>query len=140
MNEVTHNDPLNRFAALARTLLSCVVPRRSAWHYASINMKILFSTIMIFLSAGCAGVGENSSENGPCSSGWYSQVEERVPTGDSQGHGPDLGSLEWRSVIEFKLGIRDSAEVPSLETEQWCRYIHELFIKPYESQGKSANR
>ena len=85
---------------------------------------------LILMSSGCAGIAENYHEYRPCSSEWYSQVEKKITTGDSQGHGPDPGSLEWRSVIEFKLGIRKSSEVPSLETEQWCIYIHEHFIEP----------
>ncbi len=98
--------------------------------YTSKTMKILFSTILIFINTGCAGIDKNNGENRTCSRGWYSQVEKKISTGDSQGHGPDLGSLEWRSVIEFKLGIRGSSEVPSLDTDQWCIYIYENFIKP----------
>jgi hypothetical protein len=33
--------------------------------------------------------------------------------------------MEWQSVVEFKLGIRGSPEVPSRETDEWCRYIDE---------------
>ena len=39
------------------------------------------------------------------------------------GHGPDIGGQEWKSVIEFKLGIRDDADVPDLNVPQWCDYI-----------------
>lgn len=41
------------------------------------------------------------------------------------GHGPDPGSLEWRSVVEFKLGIRGDAAIPPQATDRWCEYIDE---------------
>ena len=50
-------------------------------------------------------------------------VEETLSTGDGQGHGPDLGSSEWRSVVEFKLGIRGKPGIPDSTTEEWCTYI-----------------
>jgi hypothetical protein len=61
----------------------------------------------------------------PCSDEWLEFVETTVTTGDSQGHGPDVGSSEWRSVVEFKLGIRGDPSVPPSDTEEWCRYIDE---------------
>ena len=49
----------------------------------------------------------------------------RLVTGDGQGHGPDIGSDEWRSVVEFKLGIRDDPSTPTRDSEDWCAYIDE---------------
>ena len=59
----------------------------------------------------------------PCSTPWLQMVEKTLSTGDGQGHGPDLGSSEWRSVVEFKLGIRGNPDVPDRATEAWCAYI-----------------
>ena len=42
------------------------------------------------------------------------------------GHGPDIGSEEWKSVIEFKLGIRGNPDVPDRNSSQWCDYIDKL--------------
>ena len=64
-----------------------------------------------------------------CSRKWYSLIEKKILTGDNHGHGPDLGSTEWRSVIEFKLGIRGEEKLPPLESEQWCKYINDNYIK-----------
>ncbi|UJF23239.1 hypothetical protein [Shewanella sp. OMA3-2] len=61
-----------------------------------------------------------------CSEVWYQQVETRLTSGDGQGHGPDLGSEEWQSVIEFKLGIRGDSSVPQRNTDQWCTFIDGL--------------
>ena len=59
----------------------------------------------------------------PCSKPWLRMVEQKLSTGDGQGHGPDLGSSEWRSVVEFKLGIRGNPGVPDRDSEEWCTYI-----------------
>jgi len=65
----------------------------------------------------------------PCSSEWFTKVENEIMTGDGQGHGPDLGSFEWRNVIEFRLGIRGDSNLPARNSEQWCEYIDSNFIK-----------
>lgn len=67
-----------------------------------------------------------------CSQPWYEQVEHQVNTGDGQGHGPDLGGQEWRSVVEFKLGIRDHADLKNLEIDDWCRYIDKHYIQDHD--------
>jgi hypothetical protein len=35
---------------------------------------------------------------------WARGVEARFPVGDARGHGPDLGSAEWRAAVEEKIG------------------------------------
>ena len=78
----------------------------------------------------------------PCSEAWYRYMEEKVPTGDGQGHGPDIGSEEWKSVIEFRLGIRGNPELPARGTEAWCRAIDAIVRgsggAPSEDDGKTA--
>lgn len=61
-----------------------------------------------------------------CTDAWYRYIEENVPTGDGQGHGPDIGSDEWKSVIEFRLGIRGKPDLPARDGEAWCRAIDEI--------------
>jgi len=61
-----------------------------------------------------------------CSDTWYRSVEERVATGDGQGHGPDIGSAEWKSVIEFRLGIRDKENLPARDSTGWCSSIEQV--------------
>jgi hypothetical protein len=75
---------------------------------------------------GCSG-GESSPETlNPCSDSWYQSVEESVRTADSQQHGPDVGSEEWKAAIEFQLGIRGKPGVPSRDSEAWCRHIDRM--------------
>ena len=75
-----------------------------------------------------------------CSDSWYRSIEEAVPTSDNQGHGPDVGSGEWKSVIEFKLGIRDNPNLPDRDSEAWCRLIDQIVRKRYAvSSEKNGN-
>ena len=62
----------------------------------------------------------------PCSDDWNRWVDQKVVTGDGQGHGPDLGSGEWQSVVEFKLGIRGQAGLPERGSDGWCQLIDQL--------------
>ena len=68
-----------------------------------------------------AGACGNSPE--PCSDDWMMWVEDAVTTGDNQGHGPDVGSDEWKSVVEFRLGMRGDTAVPRRDSVAWCRYV-----------------
>ncbi|GAA3722887.1 MliC family protein [Oceanisphaera sediminis] len=58
-----------------------------------------------------------------CAESWSRAIEDTVATGDGQGHGPDIGSDEWKSVVEFKLGVRGQSQVPPRDSEAWCEYI-----------------
>ncbi|EXI74943.1 MAG: hypothetical protein AW07_01554 [Candidatus Accumulibacter sp. SK-11] len=49
-----------------------------------------------------------------------------VATGDPSGHGPDVGSDDWKSVVEFKLGLRGDPTVPPRGEAVWCGYIDKL--------------
>ena len=87
-------------------------------------------TIFLIVTATCAEAS-NSGTLIPearvlCSDAWYRFIEEKVPTGDGQGHGPDIGSDEWKSVIEFKLAIRDKSDLPRRDIEDWCRHIDQI--------------
>lgn len=75
----------------------------------------------------------------PCSETWLRSVDEKVATGDGAGHGPDVGSDEWKSVVEFKLGLRGQPGVPSRSSEAWCRYIDER-LNARTAAGKTGER
>jgi len=81
--------------------------------------------LLLVLTAGVARAADQASPP-PCSDTWYRMIDARVPSNDGQGHGPDLGSDEWKSVIEFKLGVRGQPAVPNRDGESWCRYIDQL--------------
>lgn len=88
-------------------------------------MNRLTIPLGILIVSSC-GVGQNPDVGPqPCSEQWLQLVEDRLSTGDAQGHGPDVGSMEWRSVVEFKLGIRGDPMIPPRETDEWCSYIDE---------------
>lgn len=96
-------------------------------------MKITPIVIVIVCSivaaAGCTAVDEQQSNTKMCSNEWYALVEHQISTGDNHGHGPDVGSIEWRSVVEFKLGIRDENNIPQIDSEQWCKYINDNYVE-----------
>ncbi|MGB1262143.1 MAG: MliC family protein [Cognaticolwellia sp.] len=61
-----------------------------------------------------------------CSASWQKMVDDYLSTGDGAGHGPDIGSNEWQSVVEFTLGIRGQTDIPQRATKQWCKHIDQL--------------
>ncbi|MCL1057740.1 hypothetical protein L2729_06960 [Shewanella gelidimarina] len=90
----------------------------------------------ILLFCGCSSTSElqlspasQLQQTQDCDQTWFEKVEMQILTGDDNGHGPDLGSLEWRSVVEFKLGVRDDESLPEVSSDLWCDYIDEHFIK-----------
>ncbi|NWN90769.1 hypothetical protein HLV39_04560 [Marinobacter adhaerens] len=91
--------------------------------------KYLAICLLVLTTAACTAPDTQSLETQVCSEEWFEKVERQIPTGDGQGHGPDTGSLEWRSVVEFRLGIRGNEAVPARDSDQWCNYIDEQFIE-----------
>ena len=67
-----------------------------------------------------------SNPGTPCSDEWNRFVDQKIISGDGQGHGPDLGSDEWKGVVEFKLGIRGQAGLPARDSDDWCQLIDRL--------------
>jgi hypothetical protein len=59
----------------------------------------------------------------PCSNRLYAWIDSRIQSGDGMGHGPDIGSTEWKSVVEFRLGLRGDPQVPEIESNAWCGFI-----------------
>jgi hypothetical protein len=84
--------------------------------------------LAITIFFGCAGDTNNPPATQDCSDEWLAMMEKQLSITDRQGHGPDIGSLEWRSAIEFKLGIRDDPQTPPPESPQWCNYISQQVI------------
>jgi uncharacterized protein len=88
-----------------------------------------WTVLFVFVAAACAEASDSGTASATttlCSESWYRSIEQHMPTGDGQGHGPDVGSAEWKSVIEFKLGIRDKPNLPSRASEAWCRHVDQL--------------
>lgn len=62
----------------------------------------IFLSIVAAFALTIGGLASGSATRTLCSDSWYRLIAENVPTSDEQGHGPDIGSDEWKSVIEFK--------------------------------------
>ena len=78
---------------------------------------------LTFAPAGRIEAAPRPDVPAPCSNKLYKWLESRVQSGDGMGHGPDIGSTEWMSVIEFKLGLRGNPQVPDIGTNAWCGFI-----------------
>jgi len=92
------------------------------------------AAFLILAAVSAQGGDDHSSiaeEEIRCSYSWYQFIEEAVATGDGQGHGPDVGSAEWKSVIAFKLDIRDEPNLPDRDSEAWCRHIDPVVRQRY---------
>jgi uncharacterized protein len=92
-------------------------------------MKKWFPMVLV-VAAACAeasgGLNTSPEMTVLCSDAWYQSIDDEVSTSDGHGHGPDIGSDEWKSVIEFKLGIRGKPDVPDIKTRAWCSYVEKL--------------
>lgn len=91
-------------------------------------MRFSLLLVLALVACSCALVKDGADSAIVCSDKWFWAVEEKVRITDSQGHGPDPGSMEWRSAVEFKLGIRGKPVVPPIESAEWCTYINEHYI------------
>ncbi|WP_210397846.1 hypothetical protein [Motiliproteus sediminis] len=85
------------------------------------DMTPLVTAIVTLALGGCAA--QVSDAPAPCSPAWNQALEERVGSSDGRGHGPDVGSVEWRGVVEFKLGLRGLPGRPPLASDVWCEDI-----------------
>lgn len=95
------------------------------------------------LGVGCAELPDTGSEQAAaapslCTPAWYRAIERQLGTGDGAGHGPDPGSEEWRSTVEFRLGVRGEPEVPARSSDAWCVYIDQkVQAGPESTEGPS---
>lgn len=84
----------------------------------------VFSVLMLTACSDTARVPDQPvAEPLTCGPVQFQVIEQQVASGDGQGHGPDIGSEEWKSVIEFRLGVRGLPQVPSRASAAWCNYI-----------------
>lgn len=93
----------------------------------------------LILVLGLTLAGANSYADAPaCSEQWNIALEKQLATSDGQGHGPDIGSDEWKSVIEKKLGINTSPELPKRNTQAWCQFIDQRARSKNSVSAKTA--
>lgn len=95
------------------------------------RVVLLLAASLAVLSACHSGSGarpdaDSGTPPEPCTPAWNQWVENQLPTGDGAGHGPDVGSDEWQSVVEFRLGVRGKAQVPARGTLAWCNFVQRL--------------
>ncbi|MGI9328951.1 MAG: hypothetical protein ACR2PZ_27285 [Pseudomonadales bacterium] len=96
--------------------------------------RIAYSALPFMLSIVVALFGSCATRQNPqfpafedpeasCDRSRLQRIEEQLSTSDGMGHGPDIGSAEWHSVIEFKLGVRGNETNPQHGTAAWCAFV-----------------
>ena len=91
------------------------------------GLALAFGLLMAgVVPAADAPAGANLAAPPLCSEAWNRMIDSKVTSGDGRGHGPDIGSDEWKGTIEFRLGVRGKPEVPPRSSEAWCRTIDSL--------------
>ena len=77
---------------------------------------------------GCANHRPKTPEIEPenCSTADILNLAAKLDVSDGAGHGPDIGSAEWRAAIEFRMGITESEHVHDNDTKNWCQFIESI--------------
>ena len=77
------------------------------------RLKLIVLIVLAVATPGCIENEESNTGQQVCSSDWYLLVEKQTSTGDSQGHGPDLGVLEilCQSFNLYKRGLHNDREI-----------------------------
>lgn len=88
------------------------------------KLRILLLSSLLCVLTACQSHTIQTETQELCTESWYRAVESSIPTDDGMGHGPDIGSDEWKSVIEFKLGLRGNPNLPGRSSSEWCNYIN----------------
>lgn len=91
---------------------------------------------LIAATSACAHEHANPDNLGACSKAWQEHIDRTLQTGDGQGHGPDIGSGEWKSVVEFKLGLRGQPNIPDRDSQDWCHYIDKALHQRSDTSAK----
>lgn len=96
--------------------------------------KKLLILLGFSLTAAC-GQSPSSSQSQseqsvtPCSAERYAAIDAVIQSGDGMGHGPDIGSGEWKSVVVYKLGLQDNKALPNADAAEWCDFISQQLDK-----------
>jgi len=91
------------------------------------SFKWIQTVVLASILMACAQ--SPTANNVPCTPYWFAAVNDRLAVSDEQGHGPDHGSAEWRSAVEFKLAVRGKPNRPKLLSDKWCNYIETVLNK-----------
>jgi hypothetical protein len=93
------------------------------------STKLLFLFIALIVVTSCSPQLNKSTAVLPCNEDWLLLIEQQINTGDKQGHGPDVGSLEWRHTVERRLSLRDETDIQATNSTAWCEYIDKHIIQ-----------
>lgn len=88
-------------------------------------MTRIFPITLVALLMACSEQApeQNVNPDAPCDEVRFEQIEATITSGDGAGHGPDIGSGEWFSVITFRLGERGNPDLPDAGSNAWCDFV-----------------
>ena len=106
------------------TNLSLATPVRPMKH---LLYQLPLTTIICIAVAACSSTSSDPililEQTATCSDQVLLHIDGMVVTQDGQGHGPDQGSEEWHSAVEFKLNVTSKPDLPARNSNEWCAYI-----------------
>ena len=106
------------------TNLSLATPVRPMKH---LLYQLPLTTIICIAVAACSSTSSDPililEQTATCSDQVLLHIDGMVVTQDDQGHGPDQGSEEWHSAVEFKLNVTSKPDLPARNSNEWCAYI-----------------
>lgn len=106
------------------TNLSLATPVRSMKHLLN---QLPLTTLTCIAVAACSSTSSDPililEQTATCSDQVLLHIDGMVVTQDGQGHGPDQGSEEWHSAVEFKLNVTSKPDLPARNSNEWCAYI-----------------
>lgn len=89
-------------------------------------IRCMLSGAIVVLLASCTSPGKPPGQpESSCDMARFEDIDAQLQSGDGMGHGPDIGSDEWKSVIEFLLGLRGAEGLPSHHSPKWCDAIQQ---------------
>lgn len=85
--------------------------------------RLCASLALVAAASGCISAKVNTLDTGDCAQAQFVEIEQRLSTTDGWGHGPDVGSAEWQSAVEYLLGVDRNARIPAAGSQAWCQHI-----------------
>lgn len=86
------------------------------------HIRFLCLSCSLVLTA-CTDKPASNNNTVACDQNSFHVLEQLIGSSDGAGHGPDVGSHEWQSTIEFRLQLRGDKNKPAHDHPEWCAYM-----------------
>ena len=96
---------------------------------------VLRLAALLPLAVLCGPTLAPAQDAAPCSPARLAAIERQSQPLDRSGHGPDRGSAEWASAVEWRLGLRGRDDLPARGSRAWCERI-EAALRQRDEQAR----